>query len=68
MMGQLGPRHVRVSEFYNIILTIILLSAFVGLNYKSDRLNSFPTSASQISQFTFKHNAIYTFWHKCLGL
>jgi len=64
----LYPKHAGVSELYNIIVTLIHFCAFIDLNYKFDRLDKFLTSASQISQFTFQYNAIYTFWCKCFSL
>ena len=33
--GHSGPKHVGVSDFCNIIVTLIQLCAFVGLNFSN---------------------------------
>jgi len=53
VLGQQDPKQVGVCGFYNIIVNVILLFAFVGLNYDSEmqgdskRWTKFPKSIFQ---------------------
>ena len=35
LLGQQGPKHLRVSGLYDVIVNLIQLYAFVGLNYSN---------------------------------
>ena len=51
-MGQRGPKHLGVSSFYNSIVNLIQLQAFVALNYSSSMVRHGKENVKYLNNLT----------------